>query len=602
MEVSTPARLSEIKNGTSFKQDDDDNDGKHEISTVDSTPNDSNPPLSSVTSPHSNPNQTSKSIENSRKIMKKNKRVSREVSGSSTASSSSQQKGVRVTTKRRNPKVIIGFGGRRGEIDLDGLALPLGMSFAAVVAQVLDRKTTADVRIPADHLSKVFFFTLLAKNGFWNLVYGNRFDCFVGNFEKSFESTLRTLRMINTAFLDKGNDPSSHSSIDDYNSEVAQPTSYDEEGHLLSNSSMMSHHSPAGQPTSEVHEPFSSVEEIKENLRTDFMNQELILHRQINQQVACISRSTLDSRPSGFNQSLLSTFEKSVMEQARSNDLKSFEIGLMMKQLQLKESQLALNSDSNRLEKFKLSMGISKASFKTEKFKTQLEDTRHAELLKKCIDCLVAGLLIMSASLVYGAYVYSYERITEATASCTLPPKESKSWWMPKSVSSINSGLHSLRCQVEVMSRMLFGLLMILAIAYLLLQRSSTSKQTMPVTFLLLLLGGACGFAGKLCIDTLGGSGYHWLLYWEVLCMVHFFANICTSGLFFLLHGPVPVSQETKANTKLPYWIRRFVFYFITLLFLPILCGLMPFAGPGDWIDHFSSLATDALFGSEILE
>ena len=64
-------------------------------------------------------------------------------------------------------------------------------------------------------------------------------------------------------------------------------------------------------------------------------------------------------------------------------------------------------------------MGISKASFKAEKFKNQVEDTRHSELLKKCIDCLVAGLLIMSVALSYGAYVYSYHRISEATAICT---------------------------------------------------------------------------------------------------------------------------------------------------------------------------------------
>ncbi|MCL7042878.1 hypothetical protein MKW94_028077, partial [Papaver nudicaule] len=255
-------------------------------------------------------------------------------------------------------------------------------------------------------------------------VYGYRFDCFVRNFEKSFESTLRTLRMIDTAYVDKVKDPLSHSQIEDYTSEVTKPMLSEEQGRPSSRSSVRSHRSDAIPSTCGVHEPsFGSFEERKDDSSNDSINRELILHRQIDQQLSFVSQKSLVSHCFGKDLSMLSTFEKSVEEQARSNDLKSYEIGLKMKQLQLKEAQLALSSDSNRLEKCKLSMGISKATFRTEKFKTQLEDTRHAELLKKCIDCLVAGLFLMSACLMYGAYVYSYQRITEFTASCMTPPK-----------------------------------------------------------------------------------------------------------------------------------------------------------------------------------
>lgn len=152
---------------------------------------------------------------------------------------------------------------------------------------------------------------------------------------------------------------------------------------------------------------------------TDSVDLDLDLHRQRNQMI-CVSASPIGSLT---NQSMLSTIEKSVMEKTRSNDLKSLELGLTMKRLKLKETQLALNFESNNLERSKLSVGMSKASFKAEKFKTQLEDVRHAELLKKCIDCLVAGLLLMAGSLLYGTYVYSYRKITEATASCIPSPK-----------------------------------------------------------------------------------------------------------------------------------------------------------------------------------
>lgn len=72
----------------------------------------------------------------------------------------------------------------------------------------------------------------------------------------------------------------------------------------------------------------------------------------------------------------------------------------------------------------------------------------------------------------------------------------------------------------------MFGTFMIIAIAYLIVQRSASSKQTMPITFMILLLGVICGAAGKFCVHTLGGNGYDWLLYWEALCLLHFFSNL----------------------------------------------------------------------------
>ncbi|KAF8405944.1 hypothetical protein HHK36_008022 [Tetracentron sinense] len=459
---------------------------------------------------------------------------------------------------------------------------------------VLDRKNAED-RISVDHLSMIC--TSAVRESLAN-VFGDRFDCFTRSFEKSFRSTLRTLRLLNEASMSMG-DLLSNSSIENHSSEVASPTSLNKKECPSSNSGINDCHSEAILPSGNQ-EPFRTVEETPENMKMDPMNLELTLHGQINQQMACVFPRRLGS---GINPSMmLSTFEKSVMEQARSNDLKTFEIGLVMKRLQLKESQLALNSDSNLLERVKISMGISKASFRNEKFKNQLEDTRHAELLTKCVDCLVAGLLIMSASLVYGAYIYSYQRITEATASCSSSRKETKSWWIPNTVSSFNSGLHTLRCQALVVTRMLFGVLMILAIACLLLQRSGASKQTMPVTFILLLLGIVCGLMGKLCVETLGGNGSHWLFYWEVLCLLHFIANICTSTLFLILHGHVSASQGAEGNAMFPYWIRRFLFYGIMLLFLPLSCGLFPFASPSDWREHFSLLLADTLLSIRGIE
>ncbi|KAL5751775.1 hypothetical protein ACOSP7_021956 [Xanthoceras sorbifolium] len=495
-------------------------------------------------------------------------------SSSCSSSASSTQRGTRVALKRRsNPKIRLGPVRRNEGGDMEAIALPLGMSFAAVVAQVLERKDLAGDRMSIDHLSRIC--TSAVRESLTN-VFGDKFDFFARNFEKSFGTTLRTLTLINESSTNEGG-----CHLSNLDASTLDVTS--NENGCIGNSGINYCHSETNVATIATQDVLTIREEVQEKLPTNFINKELVLHGQ-NNQLVCASSSTSGSVT---NQAMLSTMEKSVMEQVRSNDLKTVELGLVMKRLKLKETQLALNHDSNHLERSKLAMGMSKASFRAEKFKTQLEDTRHSELLKKCIDCLVAGLVIMSASLSYAAYVHSYKKITEATAACT-PSQESKSWWIPNTVSSFHSGLHTLKCQVQVVSRMLFGMLMIITIAYLLLQRSGSSKQTMPITFILLLLGFACGFAGKLCIDTLGGSGYHWLLYWESLCLVHFFANVCTSALFRILHGPINVSQGTKDNTIVPYWIRRSLFYAIMLLFLPLVCGLLPFASLGEWIDHFT--------------
>lgn len=137
-----------------------------------------------------------------------------------------------------------------------------------------------------------------------------------------------------------------------------------------------------------------------------------------------------------------------------------------------------------------------------------------------------------------------------------------------------------------VLSRMSFGILMIVAIAYVAFQRSVKSAAAMPVTFIALLLGALCGFFGKVCIDTLGGNGYRWLIDWEVLCVLHFFANAFPSVLHNLLYGPVIISQGAN-SVMFPYWLRRYVFYTLLLPILPISSGLLPFASFFEWKVHF---------------
>ncbi|ERN08296.1 protein CPR-5 isoform X1 [Amborella trichopoda] len=444
---------------------------------------------------------------------------------------------------------------------LEALGYPLGMSIAAVFSKALD---TPREKMPADHISKLCSNAM--KESFLHF-FGDRFNAFVGNFEKSFGSTLKTLQLVDRASTDEKTTVPCLSEV------KVNPS--------------------IPLPSANICDSGGGVEESDENIAETSISQQVVLHGHVNQQLVQVAQSIDDIR---FRQSVMGTFEKSVIEQARSNDLKTCEIGLIIRRMRLKEAQLALDSDSNSLQRVKLSMDVSKASFKEEKLKDQMKDSGHAELIKMCNDCLVAGMLIMSASLGYAVYTYSYDRITEATMSCTPSSKGSSKSWFRNPMDLMIPQLQYVRCQFIVMSRLLFCMFMVLAIAYLLLQRSGSSRQTMPLTFILILLGVFCGFAGKLCVDGLGGSGYWWLAYWEVLCALHLFANCFTPALYFILNGPIAISFRKKEKVRIPYWIRVFVFYSCILVIHPVLCGLVPFASLHDWKDHFSTLWAHHLY------
>ncbi|CAL5204250.1 unnamed protein product [Lathyrus oleraceus] len=502
-----------------------------------------------------------------------------------------------ILCKRRNPRVTV----RRIRVNnVAAIGFPLGMSFAAVMAQVLYRRDAAADSMSPSHLSSI---CTSAINESLSSVFGDKLDGLTKNFEQSFDSTLSTLRLIyestisnegnklNNMRLEIPNSKLNNMRLEIPNSKLNNmrleiPNSKLNTGDCSGNIVMEDCQSePLSHEHAENIDQSISSEEFRDDFHMESVTHDLALHGQSNQMV-CFSPT---SSGAVVNNPVISSFEKSVVEQCRSNDLKTVEIGLTRQKLKLKEIDLALRYDLNDLERSKLAMEVSKSSFKTEKFKSQLEDTRYGELNKKCIDCLIAGLFIMSASLFYGAYVYNFEQFIEAAELCA-PEEESYSWFTPKSVAWFNSSVHVFICRVGVVSRMVFGFLMIIVVAYLLFQRASTlSSQTMPVTFILLMLCIGCGYCGKLCIDTLGGSGNVWLLYWEILCLLHF-ASICwTSALYRILHGPIDVMQTKKGNTIFRYWIRRLLFYVILLVVLPLCCGLMPFASLAQWKDHFMS-------------
>ncbi|KAK9713331.1 hypothetical protein RND81_06G020300 [Saponaria officinalis] len=478
---------------------------------------------------------------------------------------SSIQRGIRVSNKRK-----LNF--RRNRSDVEAIAFPLGMSIAAVFAQVLERKDLMSHNTSVDYLSTIC--ASAVRESLTN-VFGEKFDAFAMNFEKSFGSTLSTIRLIRNSEIDSGKNQVGNSKVSNCHPDKI-PDISSVKGACSSRSDDITEHCAES-----VNHAVGAVQNFEANDQTEdrvaLCDQELPMQGPVSWQLA-------RSNTSNFS-NVLSTIEKSVSEQTRANELKSMEIGLIMRKLKLKETQLALDSDSNFLERCKLSLGVSRTSFKMEKFKTQLEETKHGELLKTCADFLVTGIIIMSCCLCCGVYAFSYDNLCQLTKSCH-PFEATKSWWKP--MASFNSGLQTLSCLFQVYSRMIFGGLMIGSIAVLLVQRSHMASQGMPITLILLLLGVLCGFVGKICVDTLGGDGYIWVIFWEVLCMVHFFAIIFNSILYSVLYGAVQVCEGMKYGTIFPFWIRR-MFFQLFLVLLPVCCGLLPFASASTWWeDHIS--------------
>ncbi|XP_024007612.1 protein CPR-5 [Eutrema salsugineum] len=234
----------------------------------------------------------------------------------------------------------------------------------------------------------------------------------------------------------------------------------------------------------------------------------------------------------------------------------------------------------DNLEKSKLKMGVSKAAFRAERFKTKSEDTRKPYMV---LDCIVLSVFNILFSTLYGTYVFSQQRIMESTSVCNSISEDiSHSWWVPKQVSQINTELNILICSFGVWIQIYFALVMIFVVTYLIIHRSSGTKQTKPVTFTVFFLGYVCGLLGKFCVDTLGGNDKLWLFLWGIFCLLQFFAVVFTSALYGLVYGPVNVTQGTKSSSMVSYWAWRSLFLGVILLVLPLTYGLLPFATFGE--------------------
>ncbi|XP_010462552.1 PREDICTED: protein CPR-5-like [Camelina sativa] len=497
-------------------------------------------------------------LKGKKKEMNNDEASSSSCSISSSSNSNSTRRVSRVVAHRlRNPTVRLGMSRRTvAERQAEALAFPLGMSFAALANLVLQRKNAAGQNVFVDDLAMI---SARAATETVASVYGYKLGSFATTFEKSFNHTLRILKVTN---------------------ESANPRQLnnDDVGRCNLDCSIIDEYSDTELSAKET-SPATSVYEVIQGsaIATTSMN-ELVL-REPSRQLSCLPPSTAVVRCLAEANDL----------QREANSLKK--IGLTYKKM-----ELGINYESNTLQKSQLEVDVSKAAFREEKFKTKLEDTRKAEMVRRVMDWLGVSVFSMWVSMLTGAYNFSLKRIEDATAACEPSEETSSSWWVPKHVSTLNSEFNTMICRIRVWVQFVFGLIMLLVLAYFIMQRSSGRTQAMPISFIVIVLGVFCGLPVKVCVDIIGGDGKLWLMFWEVFCLFHLFANVFTLTLYGLMYGPIiNVTQVTKSSrfkTLFPYWARRSVLYVVFIFVLPAITGLLPFATFGEWRD----LAMDNFF------
>ncbi|CAA7053048.1 unnamed protein product [Microthlaspi erraticum] len=222
------------------------------------------------------------------------------------------------------------------------------------------------------------------------------------------------------------------------------------------------------------------------------------------------------------------------------------------------------------LEKSKLEVDVSRAGTRAERLKTELEDKLKAMLGRIYFDWLVLSVINTLVWTSYGAYVFS-----------TVFSQE-----------SVMERFINLIFRPQVWLQMNFPVLMILVVTYLIIRRSSATKQRMSSIFYLLFLPMVCGLSGKLFVDKVGGNGELWLSLWGRLCLFQYAAvRFITWAVFGLL------TQGTKPKTMvmLLRWAHRSIFIGLVLA-LPLINGLLPFATYSEW-RHLFSIGMDAIRG-----
>ncbi|KAH7278566.1 hypothetical protein KP509_38G046900 [Ceratopteris richardii] len=309
------------------------------------------------------------------------------------------------------------------------------------------------------------------------------------------------------------------------------------------------------------------------------------------------------SGPSDFQKDFLKFYERHVKAQEQRNQFQFVKLQHLLKQQTLEEEKIQLASAANGLMRENIDLNRHKVSFKENIALEQQAKAAHVSFCSMCADELAAGLCIMLTTLVYSVRMYSFSLLNDLVSMCQSSIKEPRRSigfhmdWFYNSLDSLAGKLQAIVCHFTVTGRILIGSILVGVVAQSLIRRSiMNSSQAMPATILIVVLGGICGFVGKISIDSLGGSGITWWLIWGTFCFLHALTNCFTPSIYRFLHGS---HTGRKSRFGLPFWMRRLAFHSLIVLFLPLLAGLLPFGNFSHvTYDLFSTLIESASYAS----
>lgn len=202
--------------------------------------------------------------------------------------------------------------------------------------------------------------------------------------------------------------------------------------------------------------------------------------------------------------------EQAVMNQLVANRLKMRELELQNQQLGLTTEGLALKTEGLELKSESNFVGRQRNELEREKIRLRAAsyaEARAGAFARRCADELVAGLVVMVTALVWAGFRYGYPNLQAKLQECrAVQVKHSRSMWGRFGLQAVSDNLAArlqvLGCQVAVTGRLGMGLVVGGFMASLLLRQNvAGSVRVMPSTVLLLVLGGACGYAGKQAVD-----------------------------------------------------------------------------------------------------
>ncbi|GBG69762.1 hypothetical protein CBR_g4593 [Chara braunii] len=299
--------------------------------------------------------------------------------------------------------------------------------------------------------------------------------------------------------------------------------------------------------------------------------------------------------------------ERSLAAKERSVALKYELIRMKQTELLLKSQGEVRKDKANSLQEEQNLLARSKLEAKERETRERRKVSAVAALARSFADELVGGLCIMCAALLYCGWNYGHGALSQQIGSCqaflhvalATNRRQANVWSMTGMGYLFNGvfvGFYTMACQVFITARILMGFLILSMAAWLMMRRNAVvTAHDRPVTSLFLTLGVVCAYAGKVAVDSAGGSGWHWLMVWEILCMIHIYASCHTATVYRLLNARYPEEDEQsrkkdkgrhdevtlRALLSVPIWVRHFVLRLLLVVVLPLVASFLAYV-PSD--------------------